>query len=103
MEVHGGPKNRKRRKKPEPTWVAFMSTEEKEQQRIAHWQTVSLADVGLPVRIANTLKHNGGMTVCELMWPTVDHTPIMQNLVKITLRKCVKLLNELELPNKLTC
>ena len=103
MEVHGGPKNRKRRKKPEPTWVAFMSTEEKEQQRIAHWQTVSLADVGLPVRIANTLEHNGVMTVGDLMCLTLDDMRSIQNLGEITIRKCVKLLNELELPNKLTC
>jgi DNA-directed RNA polymerase alpha subunit len=102
MEVHGGPQNRKRRKKPEPDWVAFMSTEEKEQKRIEHWQTVSLADVGLPVRIANTLEHNGVMTVGDLMTLTLDDMRSIQNLGEITIRKCIKLLNDLELPNNLT-
>ena len=102
MEVHGGPNNRKRRKKPDPEWLAFMSTDEKERRRIEHWQTVSLADVGLPVRIANTLEHNGVMTVGDLMRITLEEMRGIQNLGEITIRKCSRLLDELCLPNKLT-
>ena len=102
MEVHGGPVNRKRRKKPDPEWLAFMSTSEKERRRIEHWRTVSLADVGLPVRIANTLEHNGVMTVGDLMNLTLDDIYSIQNLGEITIKKCSKLLDELQLPNKLT-
>jgi DNA-directed RNA polymerase alpha subunit len=101
MEIHGGPTRRRRRKPAEPEWLAFMSDDEKEEDRIKHWQSVSLADVGLPVRIGNTLEEHGVMTVGELCRKTATELRGIQNLGEITIKKCTKLLNELKLHNRM--
>lgn len=101
MEIHGGPDKRKRRKPAAPEWLAFMSDDDKEAERIEGWQSVSLADVGLPVRVVNTLEEDGIMTVGGLCHKTADDLRQIQNLGELTIKKCTKLLNELRLPNRL--
>ena len=101
MEIHGGPKTRKRRKPADPEWLAFMSDGEKEAERIKHWQTVSLADIGLPVRIVNTLESHGILTVGQLATQSEQNLREIPNLGEITIKKCSRLLDELELPSGL--
>jgi DNA-directed RNA polymerase alpha subunit len=101
MEIHGGPQKRKRRKPADPEWLNFMSDDEKEEERIKHWQTVSLADIGLPVRVVNTLEDHGIMTVGDLCIKTTEELRDIQNLGEITITKCIKLLNELKLHHRL--
>lgn len=102
MEIHGGPEKRKRRKPADPEWLDFMSDDEKAEERIRGWQSVSLADVGLPVRIVNTLEDHGIFNVGQLCQVTAEDLRKIQNLGEITIRKCTKLLVELQLPNKLS-
>lgn len=101
MEIHGGPKKRRRRKPADPGWLEFMSDDEKEKDRIENWQLVSLAEVGLPVRIINTLEDHGVMTVGNLAQKTAEELRSIPNLGEITISKCTKLLDELRLPNKM--
>jgi len=101
MEIHGGPKKRRRRKPADPEWLFFMSDDEKEEERIAKWQPVSLAEVGLPVRIINTLEDHGVLTVGQLAQKTAEDLRGIANLGEITISKCTKLLDELRLPNKM--
>lgn len=102
MEIHGGPEKRKRRKPADPEWLDFMSDDEKAEERIRSWQSVSLADVGLPVRIVNTLEDHGILNVGQLCQVTAEDLRKIQNLGEITIKKCTKLLVELQLPNKLS-
>ena len=101
MEIHGGPRTRKRRKPADPNWINFMSDDEKELERITHWQSVSLTEVGLSVRIINSLGNRGIMTVGDLTKQTADELRQIQNLGEITIKKCTKLLDELQLPNRM--
>ena len=101
MEVRGGPSNRKHRKRPDPLWLQFMSDDEKERRRIEEWQAVPLADVGLPVRIANTLENHSIFTVGDLANLTAENLTQIPNLGDLTIRRCVKLLHELNIPNRL--
>lgn len=101
MEVHGGPSNRKRRKRPDPQWLEFMSDDEKERRRIEQWQSVPIADVGLPVRIANTLENHGIFTMGDLAQRSAAELTLIPNLGEITIRRCGRLLDELNLPNRL--
>lgn len=101
MEIHGGPEKRRRRKSVDSEWLKFMSDDEKEVARIQHLQTTSLADVGLPVRIVNTLENQGVFTVGELTQVTASRLHGIQNLGAITIQRCTRLMNELRLPNRL--
>jgi len=101
MEIHGGPNKRKRRKPEDPEWLSFMSDDEKEADRIEHWKSTSLAEVGLPVRIINTLEDHGVLTVGDLCKKTLKDLKQIQNLGDVTIRKCVKLLDDLKIPNEL--
>jgi len=101
MEIHGGPRTRKRRKPADPDWIDFISDDEKEAERIEHWQTVSLVEVGLSVRIINTLGDHGVMTVGDLATKSADELRQIQNLGEITIKKCTKLLDDLRLPNRM--
>lgn len=101
MEMHGGPERRKRRCKPEPYWVKFFTEEDREKKRVAHWNTVSLADVGIPVRLANTLEQYGILTVGDLTKLTLADLEDIPNLGEITRVRCSQLLDQLKLPNHL--
>ena len=101
MEIHGGPSKRRRRKPADPDWIEFMSDDEKEAERIERWQTVPLAEVGLSVQIINTLGDHGMMTVGDLAIRTAIELRQIPNLGEITIKKCTKLLDELELPNRM--
>jgi len=101
MEIHGGPKKRRRRKPADPEWLFFMSDDDKEKERIENWQSVSLAEVGLPVRIINTLEDHGVLTVGQLAEKTEEDLRGITNLGEITISKCTKLFDELQLPNKM--
>ena len=101
MEIHGGPETRRRRKPVDPDWLFFMSDDDKEKDRIEKWQTVSLAEVDLPVRIVNTLEDHGVMTVGDLTLKTIEELQEISNLGEITILKCTKLMDDLQLPNRL--
>ena len=101
MELHGGPNKRKRRKPPDPSWARFITKEDKERERIAYWESVALADSSLPVRIANTLEKHGILTVGELAQQSLARLRRISNLGEITIQRCVKLLEELKVPNRL--
>jgi DNA-directed RNA polymerase alpha subunit len=101
MEVHGGPAKRKRRKRPDPEWLEFISDDEKEQLRIAHWKSVPLSEVGLPVRIANTLEAHGILTVGDLAKRSADDLANIPNMGVVTTRRCCRLLDELNLFHRL--
>lgn len=101
MEVSGGPKNRKRRKAVDTKWMAFLTDKEAEEHRVQEWHSVSLADVGLPVRIINTLEDNDIFTVGDLCTRTLDELRQIPNLGAVTIQKCQKLLEDLRLPNRL--
>jgi len=101
MEIHGGPSKRKKRKPAEPEWLQFMSAADKESARVEKWQSVSLAEVGLPVRIVNTLEDQGVMTVGDLTQKTIEQLQAIPNLGDVTIAKCKKLLEDLRLPNQL--
>ena len=101
MEIHGGPSKRKKRKPTEPEWLKFMTPADKEAARIERWQSVSLAEVGLPVRIVNTLEDQGVMTVGDLTQRTIEQLQAIPNLGDVTIAKCTQLLGDLQLPNQL--
>ena len=101
MEIHGGPTKRKRRKAEDPEWLSFMSDDEKEEKRVQEWQSTSLAEVGLPVRIINTLEDHGVLTIGDLCKKSIKDLKSIQNLGQVTINKCVKLVEELKLPNDL--
>jgi len=101
MELHGGPFKRRRRKPPDQIWMQFMSDDEKEKMKIEQCQTVSLSDVGLPVRVANTLENYGLLTIGDLAKITIEDLESIQNLGEITIARCVRLLDEMCLPHKL--
>ena len=101
MEISGGPKNRKRRKATDTKWLAFLTDKEAEEHRVQEWHSVSLADVGLPVRIINTLEDNDIFTVGDLCTRTLDELQQIPNLGAVTIQKCQKLLEDLRLPNRL--
>jgi len=100
MEIHGGPTKRKRRKPEDPEWLSFMSDDEKEEDRIREWQATSLADVGLPVRIINTLEDHGILTIGDLCKKSLKDLKNIQNLGQVTIDKCVRLVQELRLPSE---
>lgn len=102
MELHGGPVKRKRRKPPDQLWVQFMSDDEKEKDRIEQCQTISLSDVGLPVRVANTLENYGLLTIGDLAKLTVEDLESIQNLGEVTIARCTKLLDEMQIPHRLS-
>jgi len=101
MELHGGPQKRKRRKPPDPPWARYITPEDRERERVAHWESVAIADSGLPVRIANTLEKHGILTVGELSQQTLGRLRRISNLGEITIQRCSRLLDELKLPNQL--
>jgi len=101
MEIHGGPTTRKRRKPSEPAWMASMSHAEKEAKRINHWQDVSLVEVGLSVRVVNTLERHSVMTVGDLCRKTPAELRLIPNLGEVTVTNCLKILIALRLPNNL--
>jgi len=101
MEVHGGPSKRKRRKQPDPEWLEFMSDDEKERRRIKELYQVTLSDVGLPVRVVNTLENQKIFTLGDLAQVTGTQLASVPNLGEITIRKCQRLLAEFQLPNRL--
>jgi len=101
MRIYGSPETRKRRKKPDYEWLAFLSDEEKEAERVNKWKEVSLADIGLSVRIANTLEENDIFTVGDLAEKTEEDLKCLANLGAVTIEKCRKLLEDLKIPNKL--
>jgi DNA-directed RNA polymerase alpha subunit len=100
MEEHGGPAKRKRRCKPEPYWAKYYTATDRENQRIAYWHTVSLTDVGIPVRLANNLEQYGILTVGDLTKVSLNELAEIPNLGEITMKKCRQLLVELKLPIK---
>lgn len=101
MEIHGGPSKRKKRKPDDPEWLHLMTPADKESARVEKWQSVSLAEVGLPVRIVNTLEDQGVMTVGDLAHRTIEQLQAIPNLGDVTIAKCTKLLEDLRLPNQL--
>lgn len=101
MQMFGGPSRRKHRREELPEWWCQLPTAEKEKRRIEHWQSVSLADVGLPVRIANTLENCGIFTVGQLAEQTEIRLKKIPNLGNITIIKCKALLKKLNVPNQL--
>lgn len=101
MEIHGGPANRKTRKPVDSEWLKFMSDDDKEQSRIASWLNVSLAEANLPVRIINALENYGILTIGQLAEQTQEDLEVIPNLGAETIFKCMRLLEELKLPNKL--
>jgi DNA-directed RNA polymerase alpha subunit len=101
MEVHGGPSKRKRRKQPDPEWLEFMSDDEKERRRIRELCQVTLSDVGLPVRVVNTLENQKIFTLGDLARITGAELAAIPNLGEITIRRCQNLLADFQLPNRL--
>ena len=93
MELYGGPGKRKKRNPPDPYWVKFITPEEKEKKRIERWQSVAIADSGLPVRVANIMEKHGILTLEDLQQ--------IANLGDITIRRCGLLLDKLDLPHHL--
>lgn len=100
MEVHGGPSNRKHRKKADPFWLHFFSADEKEVQRVEQLRAIPISNVGLSVRIANTLENYGVLTLGDLANLTAEDLIKIPNLGEITIRHCQQLLAKLNLPNR---
>ena len=96
-----GPKVRKTRKPPDPDWVAFMSTEEKEAERQLEWLETSLADTGLSVRAVNCLEDNHILTVADLAAQKNEDLLEIKNFGVQTLQQCKQLLVNLANPHKL--
>jgi DNA-directed RNA polymerase alpha subunit len=101
MELYGGPGKRKKRNPPDPYWVKFITPEEKEKKRIERWQSVAIADSGLPVRVANIMEKHGILTVGDLLQHTLEDLQQIANLGDITIRRCGLLLDKLDLPHHL--
>ena len=101
MQVFGGPGKRKRRKPEDPSWKKFMSESDLEEERIQNQQAMSIADIGLPVRIVNTMEAHDIYSVGDLANCTMTKLLSIQNLGEITIRRCVELLDELKVPHKL--
>lgn len=96
-----GPKKRRTRKPPDPEWLKFMSTSEKEAMRQAEWRETSLADTGLSVRVVNCLEEAGIRTVDDLTHQTADSLLGITNFGDQTLQQCRRLLVNLNLPHYL--
>jgi DNA-directed RNA polymerase alpha subunit len=101
MEVHGGPDKRKRRKKADPEWIRFMSEDEKEKERQDKRKSASLAEVGLPVRIANALESQSIFTLGDLSQMTLEQLETIPNLGTAMIRNCIRLLEQQGIPHKL--
>jgi|TARA_R110000824_G_scaffold149146_1_gene319242 DNA-directed RNA polymerase alpha subunit len=96
-----GPDVRKTRKPLDPEWVRFMSTEEKESQRLAEWLKTSLADTGLPVRAVNCLEEKDILTVQDLANQSNDDLLGVVNFGTQTLEQCRRLLVSIGVPHNL--
>lgn len=101
MEIYKGPENRKRRKSTEPQWCQYMSDVDKERERIEKLKTVSLADVGLSIRISNILENQGILTVGDLALLTTEELACIPNLGEMTIERCFQLFKEIDFPNEL--
>jgi len=101
MEFYGGPRVRKKRQPVDVNWLQFMSDEEKEAQRIEELRAVSLAESGLPLRTVNALEDHGILTIGDLAQQTSTTLRAIPNLGEVTLRKCRRLLAELQIPGSL--
>ena len=96
-----GPRRRKTRKPPDPEWLQFMSTSEKEAMRQKEWRETSLADTGLSVRVVNCLEEAGILTVDDLTHQTAESLLGITNFGSQTLQQCRRLLANLSLPHYL--
>jgi DNA-directed RNA polymerase alpha subunit len=96
-----GPKNRRTRRPPDPEWLQFMSTSEKEALRQKEWRETSLADTGLSVRVVNCLEEAGILTVDDLTHQTTESLLGITNFGSQTLEQCQRLLANLKLPHHL--
>lgn len=96
-----GPSVRKTRRPPDPEWLKFMSTDEKEAQRLEEWMLTSLADTGLSVRAVNCLEGRGILTVSDLSQQTNDDLLGIVNFGTQTLDQCKRLLMNIGVPHKL--
>lgn len=96
-----GPSVRRTRRPSDPEWLQFMSTDEKEEQRLEEWMVTSLADTGLSVRAVNCLEGTGILTVKDLSQQTNESLLGIVNFGAQTLEQCKKLLADIEVPHKL--
>ena len=96
-----GPSKRRTRKPPDPEWIQFMSTSEREAARQKEWLEASLADTGLSVRVVNCLEEAGILTVEDLTHQTTESLLGITNFGVQTLQQCQRLLINLNLPHNL--
>lgn len=101
MHIFGGPGKRKKRKPADPAWKKFMSAADLEEERIHDRQALSIADIGLPVRIVNTMEAQDIYSVGDLANCTMTRLLAIPNLGEITIKRCVELLDALKIPHKL--
>ena len=96
-----GPSVRRTRRPPDPEWLKFMSTDEKEAMRLEEWMLTSLADPGLSVRAVNCLEGKGILTVSQLSQQTNDDLLGIVNFGVQTLEQCKRLLMNIGVPHSL--
>ena len=96
-----GPSKRRTRKPPDPEWIQFLSTSEREAERQKEWLEASLADTGLSVRVVNCLEEAGILTVEDLTHQTTESLLGITNFGVQTLQQCQRLLINLNLPHNL--
>jgi len=96
-----GPDVRRTRRPPDPEWLKFMSTDEKEALRLEEWMTTSLADTGLSVRAVNCLEGREILTVEDLSQQTNEDLLGIVNFGKQTLDQCKRLMMNIGVPHKL--
>jgi len=96
-----GPRVRRTRRPPDPEWLKFMSTDEKEELRMEEWMITSLADTGLSVRAVNCLESREILTVADLSLKTNEDLLGIVNFGTQTLEQCKKLMRDIGVPHKL--
>ncbi len=96
-----GPSVRRTRRSPDPEWLRFMSTDEKEALRLEEWMITSLADTGLSVRAVNCLEGKEILTVENLSRQTNEDLLGIVNFGTQTLEQCKRLLVNIGVPHKL--
>lgn len=101
MELYGGPDKRKRRIPPEPEWARFFTQSDRDAARVREWRTRAIVDIGIPVRITNTLEKNGILTVGDLADRSLNEMRQIQNLGESTIHRFAKLLDGLKIPHKI--
>jgi DNA-directed RNA polymerase alpha subunit len=96
-----GPDVRRTRRPPDPEWLKFMSTDEKETLRLEEWMMTSLADTGLSVRAVNCLEGKEILTVEDLSQQTNEDLLGIVNFGKQTLGQCKRLMLTIGVPHNL--